>query len=402
LNRFISPVTVPSMDTKTDSSPVPIELTLVRGGLFYRIERAVGLIRANQWNLGRRIIALIAVTWLPLVLITAAVNWGGLPSLFTDDRVNSRLLVAIPVLLLGEPLMESRFRAVFAHIRSVGMLEAPDLAYMSRVISTLIRVRDSFLPELVILGLAILRTALAYNGSVDAIPWLGNGAGSDFHITAAGWYALAVSVTAYEFLFGLCLWKWLLWTFFAFKLSRRNLKLVATHPDQHGGLGFLGHTVLAFAPIAFSATAAIGGTWRHQMLDRGAHLLNFKLPAIALVLIIALLALGPEAFFMPRLAALRHTGMREYGALGQVSSSDFQAKWIHKADNQSEFLLSRDSTALHSFGQVYDQIKELKPFPADKEALYTLAAAIAIPALPVVLAEIPIATVLKDLLTALR
>jgi hypothetical protein len=44
----------------------------------------------------------------------------------------------------------------------------------------------------------------------------------------------------------------------------------------------------------------------------------------------------------------------------------------------------------------------LQPFLAGKGALYTLAACVAIPALPAIVAEIPIAVVLQDLLKALR
>jgi hypothetical protein len=39
----------------------------------------------------------------------------------------------------------------------------------------------------------------------------------------------------------------------------------------------------------------------------------------------------------------------------------------------------------------------LQPFLADKGALHTLAASVAIPALPAILAEIPIAVILQDL-----
>jgi hypothetical protein len=103
--------------------------------------------------------------------------------------------------------------------------------------------------------------------------------GSELQLTAAGWYAVLVSASIFQFLLGLALWRWLLWTFFAFKLSRQSLKLFPTHPDEHGGLGFLGLTSAAFAPIAFGATTAIGATWSHDILHHGAHLMNFKLPA---------------------------------------------------------------------------------------------------------------------------
>ena len=185
-------------------------------------------------------------------------NTSALASFLKDYRVHSRLLIAIPVLLFGEAFMESRFRAVLAHIRRAGLLEPRDLVSMDSVIATLVRLRDSFLPEIAILALLAVHTIAAYKGLVGSTPWLTSGAGADLHLTAAGWYAVVVSSTLFQFLLGLGLWNWLLWTFFAFKLSRMNLNLVATHPDEHGGLDFLGLTAAAFAPVTFAATAVIG------------------------------------------------------------------------------------------------------------------------------------------------
>jgi hypothetical protein len=385
------------------SAPAPAELSFARGGPFYRAQYALGLIRPNQWNLGRRIPVLLAIGWLPLFLLTALLNPRGLHSLLTDYRVHARLLIAVPALLIGEILMDSRFRAVFAHVRQAGLLEALDLAYMDGVTATLVRLRDAFLPELVVLVLVIVRTASSYRGLVDPMPWLGQGAGVDFRLTAAGWYAVLVSAPLWNFFLGLGLWEWLLWAFFAFKLSRQNLKLVATHPDEHGGLGFLGLTASAFAPITFATASVIGATWRHDILHHGAHLMDFKLPAIALVAIIALVALGPIILFVPRLAALRRKGILEYGILGQLHSTEFREKWIlHRAGHETEFLEAPESSTLADYGRAYERIEQLNPFPADKGALYTLAAAVVIPTLPVILAEVPMAVVLSDLLKAMR
>jgi hypothetical protein len=52
--------------------------------------------------------------------------------------------------------------------------------------------------------------------------------------------------------------------------------------------------------------------------------------------------------------------------------------------------------------QSYEKIEELNPFPAGKQDLIPLALAIAIPAFPVIIAQIPVAIVLQDLLRALR
>jgi hypothetical protein len=381
----------------------PAEFSVIRGGPFYSAQVAIRLIRPNQWNFNRRIPLLIVITWLPLFVLTAVLNPGGLHSLLRDYRVHARLLIAVPVLLLGELLMETRFRAVFAHIRQGGLLEVPDLEYMDGVVATLVRFRDSFWPELAVLVLLIIHTATSYRGLVDPVPWLARGSGADLQLSAAGWYAVLVSAPVFQFLLGLSLWKWLLWTIFAFNFSRRNLKLVPSHPDERGGLGFLGLTVAAFAPIALATTTVIGATWRHDILQHGAHLRDFRLPAVVLVVVIALVAVGPLAFFVSRLAALRRTGITEYSALGQIQSTEFHEKWIHhRAGHEVEFLQAPESTALADFSQAYERIKRLKPFPADKEALIPLVIAVAVPALPVILAQVPLAVVLKDLLKALR
>ena len=131
--------------------------------------------------------------------------------------------------------------------------------------------------------------------------------------------------------------------------------------------------------------------------------MDFKLQAIVLLVIIALVALGPLLFFVPRLARLRRQGILEYGILGQIQSVEFHEKWIlHRAGHEAEFLQASESTTLANFGKSYQEIAQLKPFPADMGSLYGLAAAVAIPALPVVLAQIPLKVVVMDLLKTLR
>ena len=131
--------------------------------------------------------------------------------------------------------------------------------------------------------------------------------------------------------------------------------------------------------------------------------MDFKLPTIVLVMIVVLVAFGPVLFFVPRLTVLRRRGILEYDVLGQMHSAEFHEKWIqHREWHESEFLQASEITTLANFGKTYKKIEQLNPFPADKGAIYTLAAAILIPAVPVVLTQIPLVVILKDLLSALR
>ncbi len=379
------------------------DLSLIRGGPFYRAQQAARLIRPNEWNHVRRLAFAIALGWVPLVLITVFSQPEALMSLLRDYRVHSRMLIAVPVLLFGDLLLEKRFRMVVAQFARAGLLDSSDLVKMDDTIRWIRRLRDSIVPELTILFLILIHGVIAFKIQVDTTAWLAHGTGSEIQLTWAGWYAVVVSASMFQFLLGLALWKWLLWTLFAFRLSILNLKLAPTHPDGHGGLGFLALTPIAFTPTAFAATAVIAGTWRHEILHHGANLMSFKLPAIVLAVIVALLALAPLLFLIPRLAALRHDGILDYGLLAQIQVRAFHEKWVlHGAGHETEFPAYTEGRALAGFGQSYQRLVRMNPFPADKGTLVTLALSVAIPLLPLILSVIPIATVLKLLLKALR
>jgi hypothetical protein len=379
------------------------EPSILRGGPFYRAQLALRVIEEGEWNHVRRLVIAVAVSWLPLVLLTASFNPSGLVSLLTSYRVYSRLLIAVPVLLIGQPFMEARFKMIVQAVIDAHLLDDMDLKRMDEIIASLIRLRDSLVPEAMVIVLLVMHTIIAARSEVDVVPWLAYGTPPDIHLTAAGWYALIVSNTIFQFLLGISLWKWLLWTVFAFRLSRLNLNLIPTHPDGNGGLGFLAFAPVAFMPIAFAATAAIGASWRHDILAHGAKLMSFKLDAIVLLILVAIVALGPLAFFVPRLAAVRRQGMLDYGVLGQIQSADFHDKWVrHLAGHEAEFLDAPESSTLTDYGASYDNISKLRPFPVDREALIGLAISVAIPLLPVILAVVPLIVVVEDLLKAMR
>ncbi len=384
------------------------DFSLVRGGPFYRVQQAAGLIGPNRWNHGRRVIFALAIGWVPLVILTGLFHPHLLSNLLRDYRVTARLVIAVPILLVGQTLMESRFRLIVQHLREAKLLGPDDLAYMGRVITTLARWGDSWLPELLIVVMVYVNTAAIWQGRVaeaiaDRWGWAVIGIGSGAQLTPAAWYYGLVSQVIYRFLVGLALWKWLLWTFYLFKLSRLDLKLVATHPDHHGGIGFLGLSPMAFAPIAFAISAAIGSNWREQILSAGAQLMAFKVQAVVLLAVILIMAMGPLIFFVPRLAKLRRWGIMEYGTLAQIHSTDFHEKWIlHRAGHEEEFLAAPEASTLTDYGASYENIEAMQPFPFDKGAFLSLALAVAVPMIPAVLAQMPLAVVLKDLLEAAK
>src|SRR5277367_4224167 len=373
--------------------PADAAVSLIRGGPFYRAQLKTRLIRPHQWNIGKRIIFAVAIGWVPLLLMTALFQPGAVVVLLTDYKVSSRMLIAVPVLLLGQVLMESRFRTVVTQTRK-DLVAPADWPRFDATIVRFIQLRDSILPEFAITVLASLivgdlftqRTGLSGAWAVQG-PQLSIAT----HLTPAGLYYGLVSRMIYAFLVGINLWKWLLWTFFLFRLSRMNLCLMASQPDKHAGAGFLGMSAMAFAPIAFAAAAAVGASWRYEILHAGAHIANFKLPAFILLVVVALVALGPLAFFAPKLAALRRKGILEYGSLAHLHSTEFHEKWIlHREGHEAEFLAAPEVSTLTDLASSFQNVEDMKPLLLNKGSLVVLILAVGIPMMPAVTAEIPL------------
>ncbi len=377
---------------------------MIRGGPFYRAQEALLLIDSGRWNLGRRIFVALAVSWAPLLLITLLAKPHAALGLLGDYPVNIRTLVAVPVLLAGQVVMESVFRKIVRHVGDADLLPAAEIPRLDEILLRLIRLRDSTIPEVLIVLAAYVRVMTIVRGDMShALPWAVTGTGDAVHLSIAGWYYELVSQFICLFLAGISLWKWLLWTVFLFRLSRLDLKLFATHPDKRGGLGFLGMSPTAIAPTLLVASAAIGATWRVEILRTGQHLMDFKIDAIVLLGLVLVLAFGPLVVFVPRLSRLRRQGILEYGALGQMHSEDFHRRWIeHREGHEEEFITAPDSSSLIDFASSFENVEDLKPFPFDKGAFIGVLLAIAIPMLPVILAEIPLAEVLKGLMSALK
>ncbi len=377
---------------------------MVRGGPFYRAQEAIHLLSPDRWNLGRRIAIAIAVSWMPLVLITLLTKPDTIGDLLKDYTVNVRMLIAVPVLLAGQIVMENVLRMIVRHIREAELLPSSEQVKMDRTISGLLRLRDSFVAEAIIVVIAYGNVAAIIGSHLAAVQgWALGNFGWGHHLSPAGWYYALISQLIFRFLIGISIWKWFLWVCFLFRLSRLDLQLVPTHPDHHGGVGFLGMSPLAIAPTVFVVSAAIGSTWRTQILNHTAHLMDFKLHAIVLLLIMLIIGVGPLILFVPRLGRLHRSGILQYGTLGQIHSAEFHKKWIlNRAGHEEEFLTAPEISTLTDYASSYENVEKLQPFPLDRGAIVGLILAIAVPMIPVVVAEIPFVTVLKGLLSALK
>jgi hypothetical protein len=182
-------------------------------------------------------------------------------------------------------------------------------------------------------------------------------------------------------------------------VARCAPRLVPTHPDRAGGLGFLSETVVAFAPLLMAHGVLLAGAIANQISFRGATLLDFKAELIVVPVFLLLVVLGPLMLFVPHLAAAHRVGMREYGTLAQRYVRDFDDKWLRGGAPAGEPLLgSTDIQSLADLGNIFEIVHGMRPAPFTKEAVVQLAVITLVPVEPLVLTMIPLNELLKKLL----
>src|SRR5579862_8335042 len=128
-------------------------VSLIRGGAFYRFQRAAHLIRINQWNVGRRIFIAGLVGWVPLLALTAmSGSHASLVALLKDYRVFARVFIAVPLLIAGQKTIEERFRLIVRHFFDAELLRPEDLARFRAILTTVKKLNDGWFPELALIA----------------------------------------------------------------------------------------------------------------------------------------------------------------------------------------------------------------------------------------------------------
>jgi hypothetical protein len=74
------------------------------------------------------------------------------------------------------------------------------------------------------------------------------------------------------------IWRLVSWTRLPWLMSRLRLRLVASHPDHAAGLGFIGHSVRAFAIVALAPMAIAAGRSARIVLTTGSLPTSHRTP----------------------------------------------------------------------------------------------------------------------------
>jgi len=373
------------------------DFSLVLGGPLYQLYLRTRLARAPIELLHRRIVAFVLITWVPLWLLTAIEGHalGGVKVPFLLDLdAHARFLISLPLLIVAELFVHQRIRVIVRQFINRGLIAPEDLPRFENALASSMRLRNSMVIEIVVFLIAVIGGHWLWKeqASLRVATWWGElAADNTVNFNLAGYWYVFISLPLFRFLlfrwyFRLLVWYRLLWL-----VAKIPLRLNALHPDRAAGLGFLGNSVFAFAPVLLAQTVLLSAVIMSHIWHQGAVLPDFKLEIVGIVAFLLILVLLPLTFFAMQLARARRAGWREYGALGSRYVESFQQKWLAGAAPENEPLIgSADIQSLADLANSFEVVKEMDALPFNKNTVLGLAIVIVLPLLPLTLTMIPL------------
>jgi hypothetical protein len=374
------------------------ELSLL-GGPLHRLGCRLGLVRGgtNTVALG---LALGAITW--GVLMVLAVIEGVSQQLFSLSLIGGhvRLLAVIPLFFLCESMLDPRVTAFVQTIVRSRVVPESALPVLEFEVARIVRWKDSWLPDAMCLLAAVLFSLIGPQlqlSGTTATPDAGR-ALADLTLSAQ-WYWI-VCLPLFRFLMLRWLWRLGLWCYFLWRVSRLPLKLVPTHPDYAAGLGGLEvvHTHLMPLVVAISAVQAASLA---EEIAKGTAVFEAIYPVLALVLVVdAVLFLGPLCIFASKLWYCRIKGLSDYMAFASAYVSGFDQKWLGAAaPTQQELLGTPDLQSLADLANSIAVVRNMRWVPVSMSLVEKIVLAALLPMIPLLLFKYPVAELAEKFFT---
>ncbi|MDX8495328.1 hypothetical protein RFN29_27600 [Mesorhizobium sp. VK22B] len=303
------------------------------GAPFYDLQLRIGLLRRDSLCVSRRALILVAMTWgVPLVLSAVAGRALGPAdrSPFLLDMIAwARFFVAVGAFVLAEQMTEDAHRATLRQFERAPVIAPSSIDDAVNAVLRACRGRDSRTAEAVCLLLALLISVASYSRltSVPGSSWAVEASpGEHNRLTLAAWWCLMVSGPIFWFLLLRTVWRGFVWSELLRRLAGLELRLVATHPDGNGGLGFVGQVPNAYTLFVFAVSCVVGAALARHGLDQ--QLTTTTATAVMagwLLVVFGLLCFPLTAFSNP-LARLKKETLAATGA----QATQFHREWERK------------------------------------------------------------------------
>jgi hypothetical protein len=376
---------------------VQIEQFLIaRGGPFYELQRQLGLLRENAFRAGSRALLFVALAWgVPLVLSLIAGDAFGSPAekpYLLNFHAWARFFIAVGLFVLMERNVEERLRAHLAHFARAPLLAPGSFVAAARAVTRALKRRDAPLGEAICLIIAILATIAVWINmhDVETRSWAVRVSTDGNSLTAAAWWCLFVSSPLFGFLLLRWLWRYAAWAMLLRELAALDLRLVANHPDGHGGLAFIGNYPNAYTMFVFALSCVLGAAIAHQLLQGDLTPVSYGYVMGAwLLIMLAIFAYPLQAFSKP----LNELKEQTLAVCSAQATRHFRAAERELLGRNITAPGDAESAAANEIGdpsKMFAAGQKLSPFLVDRSALLSVSAAALLPLVAAGATQLPV------------
>jgi hypothetical protein len=370
------------------------------GGPLHRMGIRVGLVKGgtNTIALG---LALGGLLW--AVLVALAVIEGVSERVFSFPLIGGhiRLLVVIPLFFICEAWVDPMMTAFVIGLVRKRIVRESALPALSAEIAHATKWKDFWLAETLCLLGAILLSLAAHSiqlpgASSDQDPFR---AGTKL-ILAGLWYWI-VCLTVFRFLLFRWLWRLCHWSYFLWRLTKLELRLVPTNPDYSAGIGSLEIVHTCFTPLVMAISALQSASFAED-ISLGGMTFEAIYPSVALTLVVdVMLFVGPLFLFSPHLWTAKIKGLGDYGTLASRYVDSFDMKWLRTADPGEPLLGTPDVQSLADLTNSINVVRNMRLAPISGKLWAQILIAALLPMLPLLLLKYPMATLAEKFITRL-
>ncbi len=381
--------------------------SLVLGGPFHDLLGRLRLVGADRLPTRRTALLLALLAWLPAAALAVADylfhgNPGAL-SYFQDYIAYIRCLVAIPIVVVTERAAHRRLTPVTDQFLTAGLIDQRSMPAFQAALARADRLSGSRWVEGALVIVVMVLAVLGANLDIElgGFDWDGRVEDGVVVYTWAGVWSHWVVKPFFQFLVLRWFWRFAVWGWLLYRISRLKLNLIAFHPDQTGGLGFLTVYPMVFGGLIFSLSAALAAQLVSEVYATGVpqHLLWSLL--VAWVAFVVAVFVGPLAVFVRPLYNLREQAIFELSRLAGEHQRAFTRKWLDGSMRGDDLLGSADVSSASDLGPIGASPYTMRTLPFTWPMLAHLALTAGVPMLAVAATQMPLSELLGLLASVL-
>ena len=360
-----------------------VQFSLFEGDRVNRLFGSIGVGSRRASDLVARCLILVGLTWVSLAVLAFFGGVGKGPggeNFFKDIAAYMQLLLGLPLFVVAERIVSVHTREAANQFVSTGAIKHQDAARLDQFNGIVAKLRKSITPDLVCLSIAYFLSVMTILPLLDdeKQTWHAYIPEGGIHeaLSAAGWWELLIALPLLNYWWLRWIWKIILWSCYLFRLSRFRLRLLASHPDRTGGIGFLSDVQTRFGLVILAyGITNVASTIAYKMAFEGATLGDHSVwgPLVGFIIGAPLLFTIPLFMFTKQLHRAKKRAVERYHTRAIERAIAFERKWLErrshgKYDPSGEAEL----IGLSNLNTVYDHIRKMRVVPFDARSFLEL------------------------------